>query len=74
MCIKPVEVVDQFFIEACIQPVEQQLVFAVETEIVRDRKWVKGQTGDALHHVLLTEAQLEVVSCLHTACYNASAL
>lgn len=41
--------------------VEQLLVFAVETQEVRHRQGLHGQTGDGVHHTVLIEVQAEVV-------------
>ena len=70
----PVEVVNQALVVARAQPVQQQLVFPVETQEVGHGDGLLRQAGEGLHHVVLVQTQEEVVPCLCAAGQDFSAL
>lgn len=65
---------DQTLVVARAEVIQQQLVFPVEAQEVGDGKCILREARDALHHIMLAEMQVKVVSCFSAARHHVTTL
>lgn len=74
LCLSPVQVVDQALAVVGGQLAQQLLVFPVQGQVIRDGEGLQGETGERFHQLVAVQMYAEIVSCLHSPCWDTSVL